>query len=57
VFFGGLDKICTINTMYSGVPRVNRESGWIHLKVGIQCACLSVGNANAQKFTNKKFFC
>jgi len=38
------DKICTINT---GVQHVNRgdtpESGWIDLKVGIQCVLFLVG--------------
>jgi len=40
VFYGGL-------RMYFGVPRVNRgdtpESGWRHLKVGIQYVLFLVG--------------
>jgi len=41
VFYGGLRHV------YSGVARVNRgntpESGWIHLKVGIQCVLFLEG--------------
>jgi len=35
------DEICTIKHMYSCMPRVN--SGFIHLKVGIQCVLFSAG--------------
>jgi len=58
MFYGGLRQNLHYWQMYCGVPHVNRgetgkvrvdapESGWIHLKVGIQCALFSVGNLNA----------
>jgi len=47
VFYGSLQQNLHHLHMYSGVPHVNRgdtpESGWIHLKVSIQCVIFSVG--------------
>jgi len=46
-FMAVYEKICNM-CIHSGVPGVNRgdtpESGWIHLKVGIQCILFSVEN-------------
>jgi len=53
VFYGGLRQNLHHLLLYFGVPHVFRvdtlESGWIHLKVGIQCVLFSVGKVRGIK--------